>query len=156
MGERVLEIYTERLFIVPCTLENYSKLSNQYNMGPHIEMYLEQLKRDSSVKGWGVWFVILRKNHQVIGDIGFKGKPNEQKTVEIGYGIIPTAQNKGFATEAVQGLIDWAFSSGQVEKVIAECLEDNVASIRVLEKVGMERTFAKDEMLYWELEKPFK
>uniref|UniRef100_A0A7U3YF72 GCN5-related N-acetyltransferase n=2 Tax=Anoxybacillaceae TaxID=3120669 RepID=A0A7U3YF72_GEOS0 len=105
----------------------------------NIEMYLEQLKRDSSVKGWGVWFVILRENNQVIGDIGFKGKPNDRKTVEIGYGIIPAAQNKGFATEAVQGLIDWAFSSGQVEKVIAECLEDNVASIRVLE-----------------LEKPFK
>jgi [ribosomal protein S5]-alanine N-acetyltransferase len=156
LGERVLEINTERLLIVSCTLENYSKLSNQYKMGPHIEMYLEQLKRDSSVKGWGVWFVILRENHQVIGDIGFKGKPNEQKTVEIGYGIIPAAQNKGFATEAVQGLIDWAFSSGQVEKVIAECLEDNIASIRVLEKIGMERTFAKDEMLYWELENPFK
>ena len=125
-------------------------------MGPHIEMYLEQLKRDSSVKGWGVWFVIRRENNQVIGDIGFKGKPNDRKTVEIGYGIIPAAQNKGFATEAVQALIDWAFSSGQVEKVIAECLEDNVASIRVLEKVGMKRTSAKDGMLYWELEKPCK
>ncbi|MBA2876611.1 GNAT family N-acetyltransferase [Thermaerobacillus caldiproteolyticus] len=151
-----MEINTERLLIVPCTLENYYKLSNQYDTGPHIEMYLEQLKRDSSVEGWGGWFVILRENNQVIGDIGFKGKPNDQKTVEIGYGIIPTAQNQGFATEAVQGLIDWAFSSGQVEKVIAECLEDNVASIRVLEKVRMERTSAKGEMLYWELEKPFK
>jgi len=151
-----LEINTERLLIVSCTLENYSKLSNQYNMGLHIEMYLEQLKRDSSVEGWGPWFVILRENYQVIGDIGFKGKPNEQRTVEIGYGIIPTTQNKGFATEAVQGLINWAFSSGQVEKVIAECLEDNIASIRVLEKVGMERTYAKDNMLYWELKSPFQ
>jgi [ribosomal protein S5]-alanine N-acetyltransferase len=151
-----LEVNTERLFIVPCTLENYYQFSHQYDMGPHIEMYLEQLKRDSSVKGWGVWFVIRRENNQVIGDIGFKGKPNDRKTVEIGYGIIPAAQNKGFATEAVQALIDWAFSSGQVEKVIAECLEDNVASIRVLEKVGMKRTSAKDGMLYWELEKPCK
>lgn len=129
-------IQTERLLVVPSSPEHYDQYSGQYDMGPHIDMHLEELKRDPSVKGWGVWFVLLRETGQVIGDIGFKGKPDAQKTVEVGYGIIPAAQNQGFATEAVRALLEWAFSTGQVERVTAECLRDNVASIRVLEKLG--------------------
>src|SRR5262245_26099394 len=104
----MLEIHTERLTIVPCTLKNYDQFSDQYKMGPHIKRYLEQIISDSSVVGWGVWFVLLKENSQVIGDIGFKGKPNDRRTVEVGYGFVPAARNKGFATEAVQGLMEWA------------------------------------------------
>nr|WP_263323296.1 GNAT family N-acetyltransferase [Neobacillus sp. Marseille-Q6967] len=87
--------------------------------------------------------------------IGFKGKPDEGKTVEVGYGIIPSAQNKGFATEAVKGLIDWAFSTGEVEKVMAECLEDNVPSIKVLKKLGMHKKSAKNGIIYWEISRDY-
>ena len=45
--------------------------------------------------------------------------------------------NKGYATEAVQELIDWAFRTGEVEMIIAETLLDNYGSIRVLEKLHM-------------------
>ncbi|MFE8703047.1 GNAT family N-acetyltransferase [Cytobacillus sp. FJAT-54145] len=147
-----MSILTERLQIIPCTFENVAEFGHNYEIGPHIHMYLEELERDSSYNGWGVWFVILKDTNEVIGDIGFKGKPLDGQ-VEIGYGIIPTAQNKGYATEAVQGLIDWAFSSGKVEKIIAECLIDNAASIKVLEKVGMTRSTSNNEMLFWEIVK---
>jgi ribosomal-protein-alanine N-acetyltransferase len=119
-------------------------------MGPHIEMHLEELKIDIESKGWGVWFVIHSDSNQVIGDVGFKGKPNDQNVVEIGYGISPHYQSNGFATEAVNGIKDWAFASNQVEKIVAECAEENVASIRVLEKIGMSRTCSKNEFIYWE------
>lgn len=124
-----MEINTKRLCIIPCTLESYHVYSGKYKMGPHIDMHLEELKKDDQMKNWGVWFVIRRDNQQVIGDVGFKGKPDDYNTVEVGYGMIPEAQNKGFATEAVKAITDWAFSSGQVEKVIAECSIDNQPSI---------------------------
>ncbi|WP_163100541.1 GNAT family N-acetyltransferase [Peribacillus alkalitolerans] len=146
-----MKFSTERLEIIACTNDNTTNLRSQYELGPHIEMHLKEVQLDPTTLGWGVWLVLLRDSKEVIGDIGFKGKPNHLGKVEIGYGITPSAQQKGYATEAVNGLIHHAFSTGKVDKVVAECLHNNVASIKVLEKVGMLRTGTDDEMLYWEL-----
>ena len=63
------------------------------------------------------------------------------------------AQNNGYATEAVKELIQWAFTTSSVKKVVAECLEDNTPSIKVLEKVGMKQISKVENMLKWELSK---
>ncbi|WP_108669925.1 GNAT family N-acetyltransferase [Peribacillus acanthi] len=145
---------TERLSIMACTIENTTDVTSQYEMGPHIKMHLKELELDPTTLGWGVWLVKLKDTNEIIGDIGFKGKPDHLGKVEIGYGISPSAQRKGYATEAVDGLIHHAFSTRKVDKVVAECLQDNVASIKVLEKVGMTRIGSDYEMLYWEIIKP--
>jgi ribosomal-protein-alanine N-acetyltransferase len=108
--------------------------ASSYEIGPHIESHLLELEQDSSLLGWGVWLVINKETNKVIGDIGFKGKPDQENSIEIGYGILPAAQQNGFATEAVREIIKWAFSIEHVHKIIAECLEDNEPSIKVLEK----------------------
>lgn len=144
-------IKTDRLLMVPCTEESYKDLADTYKMGPHIDMHVEELKTDCHAKGWGVWFVIHSESDIVIGDVGFKGKPNHQ-TVEIGYGIQSDFQNQGFATEAVNAIKNWAFASNQVTKIIAECATENAASMRVLEKIGMSRTSSTDNYIYWQLE----
>lgn len=149
-----MELQTERLIIVPCTDELVSTISTErYEMGPHIKRYVEKLREDSAQLGWGVWLVITKENNTIIGDIGFKGKPNSENTVEVGYGIIPSAQNKGYATEAVKEIIHWAFTHDQVDKVVAECLHDNIPSIKVLEKLNMNKIGVENEMLKWELKK---
>jgi ribosomal-protein-alanine N-acetyltransferase len=146
-----LQIITERLIITAFDQENYRKVSETYVAGEHIVKYLDKLKGDHELLGWGVRYVTLTENNQVIGDIGFKGKPNDKGIVEVGYGIIPEMQKKGIATEAVRAVIEWAFSSSKVKKVVAECLGDNVPSIRVLEKLGMRRTSSENGMINWEL-----
>ncbi|MBS4174802.1 GNAT family N-acetyltransferase [Bacillus sp. FJAT-49736] len=149
-----MELQTQRLKIIPCTDELISIITpDQYDIGPHIYKYLDKLKEDYSLFGWGVWLVVNKEENTIIGDIGFKGKPNSEHTVEVGYGIVPSAQNKGYATEAVRKIIDWAFTNDEVEKVVAECLIDNYASIKVLEKLKMNRTEAVDGMFKWELKK---
>lgn len=112
---------------------------------------LTEFEKDPSILGWGVWFVRLLETEETIGGIGFKGKPDAEGVVEVGYGIATTAQSKGYATESVQALIDWAFSTNKVTKVKAECLENNFPSIKVLEKIGMKQTGKHDNMLFWEL-----
>ncbi|MFH5777089.1 GNAT family N-acetyltransferase [Heyndrickxia oleronia] len=149
-----MELQTERLKIVPCTDELLSTISTEeYEIGPHITMFLEKLREDSTQLGWGVWLVINKENNTIIGDIGFKGKPNSENTVEVGYGIIPSAQNKGYATEAVNEIINWAFTNDDVDKVVAECLHDNIPSIKVLEKLNMNKIGTVNDMLKWELKK---
>lgn len=146
-----MKLETNRLTIVPCTQELVNNMNcHQYNVGPHIHSYLEQLEADSALLGWGVWLVVNKETEEFIGDIGFKGKPNDERVVEIGYGLIPSAHGNGYATEAVAELVNWAFSSG-VTTVIAECHIDNMASIRVLEKLGMKKINAESDMVYWRL-----
>ncbi|MDR7071708.1 GNAT family N-acetyltransferase [Fictibacillus barbaricus] len=144
-------IETSRLKILPVDQQIVNKLSPEdYEIHGFIKKYLENLKEDASLLGWGVWFVIEKESGRIIGDIGFKGKP-DNNLVEIGYGIIPSAQNKGYATESVQSIIEWAFASADVHKVTAECLADNTASIKVLEKLNMKQTGREGDMLKWEL-----
>ncbi|EOP95649.1 GNAT family N-acetyltransferase [Bacillus cereus] len=149
-----MKLETERLYIVPCTEESIQVANEQgYNSGPHIVGHVENVKQDSALLPWGAWYVLRKEDDSVLGDIGFKGKPNEDQTVEIGYGFIEKYWNQGYATEAVRELIDWAFKTGEVETIIAETLIDNYSSMRVLEKLHMKRVNATETMINWKIEK---
>ncbi|MDZ4620622.1 GNAT family N-acetyltransferase [Bacillus cereus] len=149
-----MKLETERLYIVPCTEERIQVANEQgYNSGPHIVGHVKNVKKDATLLPWGAWYVLRKEDDSVLGDIGFKGKPNEDQTVEIGYGFIEKYWNQGYATEAVKELIDWAFKTGEVETIIAETLLDNYSSIRVLEKLHMKRVNATEMMINWKIEK---
>ncbi|AEA16714.1 MULTISPECIES: GNAT family N-acetyltransferase [Bacillus] len=149
-----MKLETERLYIVPCTEERIQIANEQgYNSGPHIVGHVKNVKQDVALLPWGAWYVLRKEDDSVLGDIGFKGKPNENQTVEIGYGFIEKYWNMGYATEAVRELIDWAFKTGEVETIIAETLLDNYSSIRVLEKLHMKRVNATETMINWKIEK---
>ncbi|MGK8428306.1 GNAT family N-acetyltransferase [Bacillus cereus] len=149
-----MKLETERLYIVPCTEESIQVANEQgYNSGLHIVGHVENVKQDEALLPWGAWYVLRKEDDSVLGDIGFKGKPNEDQTVEIGYGFIEKYWNQGYATEAVKELIDWAFKTGEVETIIAETLLDNYSSMRVLEKLHMKRVNATETMINWKIEK---
>ena len=149
-----MKLETERLYIVPCTEERIQVANEQgYNSGPHIVGHVKNAKQDAAILPWGAWYVLRKEDDSFLGDIGFKGKPNENQTVEIGYGFIEKYWNQGYATEAVRELIDWAFKTGEVETIIAETLLDNYSSIRVLEKLHMKRVNATETMINWKIEK---
>ncbi|QOR66230.1 GNAT family N-acetyltransferase [Cytobacillus suaedae] len=148
-----MEILTTRLKLIPCTKETISTVSENYQLFDHVHFSLEEYEKDQSTLGWGVWFVQRLDTGETIGDIGFKGKPDPDGVVEVGYGIALNAHNKGYATEAVKALINWAFSTNKVTTIKAECLEDNFPSIKVLKKIGMKQTGKHDNMLFWELKK---
>jgi ribosomal-protein-alanine N-acetyltransferase len=86
---------------------------------------------------WGFYFMLLRDPAStVIGTCGFKGPPDAQGSVEVGYSVVPFAQRRGYATEAVQALIACAFERG-ARSVAAETLPHLTASIGVMDKCGM-------------------
>ncbi len=149
-----MKLVTERLLIQPVSPElNKAALEEGYKSGPHIALYLGELEKDPAQLNWGPWFVTLKENGQIIGDIGFKGRPDEEKVAEIGYGFAEEYWNKGYATESARTLIDWAFGTNEADLLVAETAYDNFASIKVLEKVGMERIHEADGMVYWQLPK---
>jgi RimJ/RimL family protein N-acetyltransferase len=100
------------------------------------------------------WLMIVPSRHFGAGLIGFKGYPTAMGEVEIGYGIDPKFRNKGYMTEAVKAMVAWAFAAPEgVSAVIAETKKSNIASQRVLEKVGMRMYQELDDRLLWRLDK---
>lgn len=83
---------------------------------------------------YAAWFMELRDG-QPVGDLCFKGL-TEDGGVEIGYGIYPEHWGKGYATEAVIAVTDWAAHQPGVKYIKAETEPDNLASQRVLAKAG--------------------
>jgi RimJ/RimL family protein N-acetyltransferase len=69
-----------------------------------------------------------------VGGIGFKGRP-DGGSVEIGYGLAPSARGHGYAAEAVVALLAIAVEHG-VSRVVADTTPDNIASQRTLTRAG--------------------
>jgi RimJ/RimL family protein N-acetyltransferase len=84
----------------------------------------------------GPWLVRLRETGQVIGDLGPKGGPGPDGTAEIGYGLAVPYRGRGYGTEAVGALAGWLLAREDCSRVIAEVLADNLASRRLLERLG--------------------
>jgi RimJ/RimL family protein N-acetyltransferase len=85
--------------------------------------------------GWYSLWMIVRKDGRHIGNLSFKGVP-ENGVAELGYGIAEEFRGYGYATEAVETILAWAFDQPGVTSVAAETEKDNAASRRVLEKCG--------------------
>ena len=85
--------------------------------------------------GWYALWLIVRKDGKCIGNLSFKGVP-EEGIAELGYGIEEEYRGLGYATEAVETILAWAFDQPGVTSVAAETEAGNAASRRVLEKCG--------------------
>jgi RimJ/RimL family protein N-acetyltransferase len=99
--------------------------------------WLAALRTSSGPDPWRHgFFVVHRENGSVIGSAGFKGEPDSIGTVEIAYGIVPSFQGRGYATEAAAALVEFALSTGWVRTVRAHTLPEPNASTHVLLKCG--------------------
>ncbi len=105
--------------------------------GPGAMRFALQQLGDPAENGWSFWYLVTAQApNQLIGICGFKGRPDEQGSVEIAYSVLDDFRQQGFATEAVAALVAWAFSHFNVKEVCAETLPHLRQSIRVLEKNG--------------------
>lgn len=94
---------------------------------------------------FGAYEIRRRDDGQAIGGVGFHGPPDPTNSVTIGYGLIPSAQGKGYASEALRALLAFARARG-IRCVQGDTDQDNVASQHVMTAAGM-RLFAEDERL---------
>ena len=94
----------------------------------------QSLVADPTLGGWTAWYLIQRRPRVLVGMSGFKSRP-VNGTVELGYGVLEAYQRRGFATEVVAGMVNWAFGN-DVQCVTAETLPELIASQRVLAKNG--------------------
>lgn len=113
------------------------------NNGPETRAWLRDLmKADAGSMGWLGYYVTTTVDGQqmLAGTAGFKGRPDENGGVEIGYSIIPELHRRGIATETIKLLIGHAFGNPDVRRIKAETLPRLIPSIGVLIKCGFMQT----------------
>jgi len=159
---RLLELRQQQLELC---LSDFQQLEKQLQMTIATDFLTERVQRairmkiekmrvaEPSQHAWTTYWLIVIKDENIgAGMLGFKGYPNEDGSTEIGYGIDPAYQNKGYMSEAVQSLIDWAFTHPFCNIVTATEVY-NPASKRLLEKLGAIQTEDNEKFTSWKIPK---
>ncbi len=173
--ESAVMIQTRRLNLLPLTLadlqtilKSTAALEERLSLPLSTEMLVGNAHRAIAMKiskmesthpqlhpWYTYWLIIIRNIPLGVGMVGFKGSPDANGSVEIGYGIDPAYQRLGYMTEAVRGMVAWAFTDPNCKVITATLTTpENIASHRVLQKVGMEQVYSGPEGISFKLVKP--
>lgn len=115
--------------------------SPQHWMG----LRIRQLKQDPTLERWLVHAMVLRRDEDgvfartMVGHCGYHGAPDASGMVEIGYQTAPAYRRRGYAIEAVRGLIANAFAHDEVSRVQASIRPDNEPSLALSAQLGFVR-----------------
>lgn len=100
------------------------------------EILLSHPIADYARHGYGRWAVVHRKDRAIVGFCGLKYL-DDLDEVDLGYRFLPSHWGQGLATETGRAVLVHGFEKLGLEEIIALALPENVASIRVMEKLGM-------------------
>lgn len=141
-------IETERLILRPITIndaEDIFQYSRNENVGssagckPHANIEeTNDIMKFVFLEKEGVFGIELKATGRLFGSIGLIPDPKRQnnKARMLGYAIGEAYWGKGYATEAAQALIDWAFKELDIDLISAYCYPFNEKSKRILMKCG--------------------
>ncbi len=147
------EFATERLLMRRYRMEDAPLLFERFGCDPHMtaysgwnpyatrEMAEETVRRfigsygDPGFYGWAVEF-----QGRLIGTVGAYDYDAEKNQIEIGISIKRTSWGKGFATEALTGVLRYLTEQEGIETVTAWCAAENIGSMKAMTKAGMKLT----------------
>ena len=95
--------------------------------------YLQDQYRKASFFDWAL---VEKESGKMIGTCGFTEIYEREKRAEVGYVIAPSFQRKGYAPEALEKVMDYGFRTLGLEKLSARFMSDNLASEKVLLRLG--------------------
>lgn len=90
---------------------------------------------DYQRSGYGRWAVIDKSTNQFLGWCGLKYDEKLDET-DIGFRFFEHFWNQGFATESAKACIDYGFKELNLKTIVGRAMKENLASIKVLEKIG--------------------
>lgn len=153
------EIETLRLRLRRFTPEDADELYSIYSH-PELFQYMSNEKPlllpeirgliNSLIVNWqkhhlGVWAVVYKREQKIIGHCGFKFLENTGE-IQMGYLLLQPYWGRGLATEAAEAALGFGFEVAQLKRIVAIAKPENIASRRVMEKVGMK--YEKDAYYY--------
>ncbi|WP_207508040.1 GNAT family N-acetyltransferase [Telluribacter humicola] len=99
-------------------------------------VYLDGVLAKYATKQYAFQALYAKASGQFVGEAGILAFNAENRKAVIGYNLLPSYWQQGYATEIVKALISHLFETMEVERIEALTVEDNRASRKVLEKGG--------------------
>ncbi|MEU8436613.1 GNAT family N-acetyltransferase [Streptomyces sp. NPDC029216] len=112
--------------------------------------FLALCGEDGDPQPFGAYEIRRREDGHAIGGLGFHGPPDHGGGVTIGYGLVPSVQGRGYASEALRALLEFARAQG-VTCVRGDADRENVASQRVMSAAGMRLVAEDDRLRYYRI-----
>ena len=106
---------------------------------PYERQHADEFVASHVLKDWRTeshW--ALEHEGRVIGRVGLTPAPRHRRA-ELGYELARRLWNRGLMTEAASAVVDEAFRTLPLRKILAHAIAANIGSTRVMEKVGMQR-----------------
>ncbi|MCH7662770.1 MAG: GNAT family N-acetyltransferase [Chloroflexi bacterium] len=108
-----------------------------------LERRIKQLAQDTKLAQWQLRVMALKQSGVIVGHIGFHTRPGPKYLakrspggVELGYAVFEQRRRKGYASEAVMGLLKWAHREHGVQRFIFSIDPDNQPSLGLARKLG--------------------
>ncbi|TXC92083.1 GNAT family N-acetyltransferase [Metabacillus litoralis] len=170
----MIEILTNRLMIVPCSLDiakslvfhrkelekrspieipSYWPTSVVRGFIPYYIESMERMEKEEKDLDCGFWLIILYEQKKIIGDLLMKGKPEKEGEVELSYHIDGDNIDETIAYEAIDAFIDWLTYQQAVKKIIMECEVEHQQTIKLYNKLGFICKKKDGDFLTWEIQK---
>lgn len=102
-----------------------------------VQMFLSQQQEEPRLKYQLA--MIHAETGQLIGNCGIRKQTPDADKADIGYELSPEFWGGGYAIEAASALVQFGFDQLGLHRIWSWCIADNLASARVLEKLGMRR-----------------
>ena len=142
-------IRSARLEMTPLTLDDWPLFKTLHNTPQVIAQCFDpvddavlQQKFQQRLVPWhkeaGHWQCLVIREHASGDAVGVTGMCMSHGRAEVGYLLLPDYYGKGFGTESLQALIQWAVAEQEITRFKAVVTEGNVASERVLQKIGFQ------------------
>lgn len=138
---------TEHLLIRPFAADDWQAL-HTYASIPDVMTYMEEdVMNESDAQAFvqqqitddvTAYPVVLKEEKRLIGHLIYHPWFAPQ-TYEIGWVLHPNYHRRGYTTQGAQALLQYGFEHQKLHRIIATCQPENVASYRVMEKIGMRR-----------------
>jgi RimJ/RimL family protein N-acetyltransferase len=116
---------------------------------------LDEIRADPETRLWGDRLMIVsesdRRDRRVVGSIVFHGRPGPDGIAEVAYGVEESSRGQGLATEATGACVRWALDQEGVVAVRATTHPWHLASLRVIQKIGMTQVGTREHELLGEL-----
>jgi RimJ/RimL family protein N-acetyltransferase len=111
-----------------------------------IRLRLEQLAEDPTYLPWSVRAISHRVERQMVGYINFHTKPGDPYLkpyapdgVEFGLEVFPPYRRRGFAREACNAIMKWAYERHKVAEFVVSISPENAPSLQLARSLGFER-----------------
>ncbi len=123
------------IYLDPTLMQHIATVRSEEEIRRNFDKELAPWSLDST--HWLTWIIRETASGNDVGLISICTRDREKLTAEIGFIILEAYKGKGYATEAIKLIMDFAVVTVGFQKITAVCSEEHAASRRVLEKAGM-------------------